>query len=70
MIKEPLFIEPRTYRNYDDYRQEVARARGWNEAMEFIFAQELEATRAANRRSQMHLISCREHLETVKGGEE
>ena len=29
----PVYTTPRTFRNYDDYRQECARARGWNEAM-------------------------------------
>lgn len=43
MITEPIWVEmPRTCRDYDEYIKECARARGWNEAMAFIFAQELE----------------------------
>lgn len=45
MIKEPLFIEPKTLREYEQYKHEEARVQGWNEAMECIFAQELEQER-------------------------
>lgn len=41
MLKEPIFIEPKTYRDFERYKLEEARARGWNEAMECIFAQEI-----------------------------
>ena len=41
MLKEPIFITPKTYRDFERYKLEEARARGWNEAMECIFAQEI-----------------------------
>ena len=43
MIKEPMFISPRTFKGYEQYKTDCARASGWNEAMAFIFAEELEA---------------------------
>lgn len=46
MIKEPMFIEPKTIRDFEEYRLEKARAQGWNEAMEFIFQEELEKQRS------------------------
>ena len=39
MIDGPMYIEPRTYRNYEDYLIECGRARGWNQAMDFIFGE-------------------------------
>lgn len=55
MLKEPIFLEPRTYRDFEKYRLEEARVRGWNEAMECIFAQELEEKRVACIRSTFRL---------------
>ena len=37
LIKGPMYISPRTYRNYEDYIVECGRARGWNQAMDYIF---------------------------------
>ena len=42
LINEPMYIEPRTYRNYEDYLIECGRARGWNQAMYFIFGERKE----------------------------
>ena len=39
LIDEPMYIEPRTYRNYEDYKVECGRARGWNQAMDYIFGE-------------------------------
>lgn len=39
LINEPMYIEPRTYRNYEDYMIECGRARGWNQAMDYIFGE-------------------------------
>ena len=38
-INEPMYISPRTYRDYDLYRWECGRAIGWNQAMDFIFGE-------------------------------
>lgn len=52
MIKEPMFISPRTFRDYEQYKTDCARASGWNEAMEFIFAEELEVERTRTIREK------------------
>lgn len=39
LIDEPLYIEPRTYRDYDLYKWECGRATGWNQEMDFIFGE-------------------------------
>lgn len=41
-IDEPMYISPRTYRDYDLYRWECGRAIGWNQAMDFIFGERKE----------------------------
>lgn len=55
MIKEPIFLEPRTYRDFERYRLEEARVRGWNEAMECIFGQELEQERVSKIRRTFYI---------------
>ena len=35
--KKPIYTTPRTFRDYDMYREECARARGWNEAMDLHY---------------------------------
>lgn len=55
MIKEPIFLEPRTYRDLERYRLEEARVRGWNEAMECIFGQELEQERVSKIRKTFYI---------------
>lgn len=55
MIKEPMFLEPRTYRDFERYRLEEARVRGWNEAMEYIFGQELEQERVSKIRRTFYI---------------
>ena len=33
----PMYISAKTYRNYDDYKESIAYADGWNAAMDFVF---------------------------------
>lgn len=42
LIDEPLYINPRTYRDYDLYSWECGRATGWNQAMDFVFGERKE----------------------------
>lgn len=42
MIKEPMWKDPPTFRPYDEYVKGVAFTDGWNAAMKYIFAEELE----------------------------
>lgn len=42
MIKEPMWKDPPTFRPYEEYVKGVAFTEGWNAAMEYIFAEELE----------------------------
>ena len=42
LINEPMYIEPRTYRDYEAYLIECGRARGWNQAMDYIFGERKE----------------------------
>ena len=56
MIKEPMFISPRTFRGYEQYKTDCARASGWNEAMAFIFAEELETERSRTIREKFFVV--------------
>ena len=42
MHKKPIFISSRTFRSYQDFALDSARAEGWNDAMRFIFMEELK----------------------------
>lgn len=44
-VNEPLYTSPRTYRNYDLYLQGCAYARGWNDAMDYVFKNERHGKR-------------------------
>ena len=63
MIKEPIFLEPRTYRDLERYRLEEARVRGWKEAMECIFGQELEQERVSKIRKTFYIAEQTERSE-------
>ena len=56
MITEPMFVGTPTMRNYDDYKYGKAWADGWNDAMEFIFAKELQSKRAEQIRANFKII--------------
>jgi hypothetical protein len=56
MIKEPMFISPRTFRGYEQYKIDCARASGWNEAMAFIFAEELETEHTRTIREKFFVV--------------
>ena len=66
MIKEPMFISPRTFRGYEQYKTDCARASGWNEAMAFIFAEELETERTRTIREKFFVV---ENMQTEREGE-
>lgn len=56
MIKKPMFISSRTFRDYEQHKTDCARASGWNEAMAFIFAEELEAERTRIIRDKFFVV--------------
>ena len=55
MITEPMFVGTPTLRNYDDYQYGRAWSDGWNDAMEFIFGEELHSKRAEEIRANFRL---------------
>ena len=65
MIKEPMFISPRTFKGYEQYKTDCARASGWNEAMAFIFAEELETERTRTIREKFFVV---ENVQTESTG--
>lgn len=57
MIDKPIFTTPKTFRDYEQYKLECARAEGWNEAMRFIFGEEIARDEAEMKRRNLTLIS-------------
>lgn len=66
MIKEPMFISPRTFRDYEQYKTDCARASGWNEAMAFIFAEELETERTRTIREKFFVVETEPQTDCIE----
>lgn len=43
MLKEPLYKYVSTFRNYEDYHDAEQYAKGWNDAMDFMFPEAMKA---------------------------
>ena len=57
MMGKPMFVGAPTFRDYEDYKYGKAWADGWNDAMEFIFAEEVESERAKQLRENFRLVT-------------
>lgn len=57
MMTEPTFVGTPTFRDYEGYKYGKAWADGWNDAMEFIFAEEVESERAKQLRANFRLVT-------------
>lgn len=56
MITKPIFKSAPTMRDYESYRLEAARTQGWNDAMNFIFAEDIAEQEVQDRRSMMKIV--------------
>lgn len=56
MITKPMFVGTPTFRDHESYKYGKAWADGWNDAMEFIFAEETESERAKQLRANVRLV--------------
>lgn len=57
MMDKPVFAGTPTFRDYEGYKNGKAWADGWNDAMEFIFAEEVESERAKQLRANFSLVT-------------
>lgn len=55
-MDKPVFVGTPTFRDYEDYKYGKAWADGWNDAMEFIFAEEVESERAKQLRASFRVV--------------
>ena len=55
-MDRPQFVGVPMARNYDDYKYGEAWADGWNDAMEFIFAEELQSDRSKQLRESFKIV--------------
>ena len=56
MMTKPMFVGTPTFRDYESYKYGKAWADGWNDAMEFIFAEEVENERAKQFRDNFRVV--------------
>ena len=55
MVEKPLYKSVPTMRNYEDYISECDYAKGWNDAMDFIFPEaKKEARKGKNKEKYVH----------------
>lgn len=56
MNKSPIYIDPPTYREYEDFQIGVAYTRGWNDAMDAIFVEEAEKRRIEQMKKNLRVV--------------
>ena len=56
MMTKPMFVGTPTCRDYESYKYGKAWADGWNDAMEFIFAEEVKSERAKQLRDNFRVV--------------
>lgn len=66
MMTKPMVVGTPTFRDYEDYKYGKAWADGWNAAMKFIFAKELESERAKQLRANFRLVTGNEEQNMIK----
>ena len=56
MVEKPLYKSVPTMRNYEDYISECDYAKGWNDAMDFIFPEAKKKREKEKIKKNMSII--------------
>ncbi len=56
MSKIPMYRDPPTFRDYEDFRIGIAYTRGWNDAMNAIFPEEAERRRNEEMKKNLRVV--------------
>ena len=56
MRNTPIFREPPTFRDYDDFKMGIEYTRGWNDAMEAIFPEEAKKRQIEQAKKKLRIV--------------
>jgi len=56
MNKTPIYRDPPTYREYEDFKIGIAYTKGWNDAMDAIFPEEAEKRRIEQMKKNLYVV--------------
>ena len=56
MNKTPIYRDPPTFRDYDDFQIGIAYVTGWNDAMDAIFPEEVEKRRIEQVKKNLRVV--------------
>ena len=56
MNKTPIYRDPPTFRDYEDYKIGIAYTSGWNHAMDVIFPEEAEKRRIDQMKKKLYVV--------------
>lgn len=55
MNKTPIYRDPPTFRDYEDFKIGIAYTRGWNDSMDVIFPEEAEKRRIEQMKKKLYV---------------
>ena len=56
MNKTPIYLDPPTIRDYEQYKIGIAYTSGWNNAMDAIFPEEAEKRRIEQMKKNLRVV--------------
>lgn len=56
MNKTPIYRNPPTFRDYEDFKSGIAYTSGWNDAMDVIFPEEAEKRRIEQMKKKLYVV--------------
>ncbi len=52
----PIYRDPLTFRDYEEYKLGIAYVNGWNDAMDAIFPEEAEKRRIEQMKKKLYVV--------------
>ena len=56
MNRTPIFRDPPTFRDYEDFKIGIAYTSGWNDAMDVCFPEEAEKRRIEQMKKKLYVV--------------
>lgn len=56
MNKTPIYMDPPTFRSFEDFEIGIAYTSGWNDAMDAIFTEEVEKRRLEQMKKNLRVV--------------
>ena len=56
MNETPIYRDPPTFRDFEDFQLGIAYTNGWNDAMDSVFPEEAEKRRLAKMKKNLRVV--------------